>query len=76
MNQLSIVAIALVELHGLSGQKIDINPAEVVSVRKPRVTDQGYISKNVRCLITLADGKFVSIVDECDVVERKLGEVK
>lgn len=62
-----ILLVALIYLHGPGGQPIFINPDEVVSVRKPR-PDEGHFSKEVHCLVNTADGKFATVVEDCDTV--------
>jgi len=72
MNQLSIVAILFIELHAPDGQKIDINPAEVNTVREPREGAEGHFAKGVKCLVTMTDGKFIAVIEPCDAVVRYL----
>lgn len=58
----------LVPLHGPDSQKIWINPRRVVSVRSPREVGKETLAPGVKCLIEMSNGKFVVVVDECDVV--------
>lgn len=70
---LASLALSLIILDGPDNQKVFINPAEVVTVRRPRGTD--HFDPNVRCLLHMADGKFVAVVNACDeVINRLLGE--
>jgi len=67
-----IVAVVLVTLTGPGGQRIDINPHEVVSVREPR--DADHFAPGVKCLIHMADGKVVTVIETCTTVLERLEE--
>jgi hypothetical protein len=67
-----LAALLLIEVIGLDKQVIRINPSEVVTIRHPRGDEQHHMSERVKCLIHTTDGKFVSVVEECDVVKEKL----
>lgn len=62
--------VVLVTLTGLDGQKIDVNPQTIVSVRTPH--DETTLTKDVKCLLTTVDGKGISVIDTCDEVRAKL----
>jgi uncharacterized protein YlzI (FlbEa/FlbD family) len=62
-------AVLLIELTGLRGQKIEINPAEITSIHNPN--GDHLVSKDVRCIVFTADGKFVSVRETCtEVIEQ------
>ena len=63
------LAIALIVLHGLDGQTIYVNPAEVVSVRAP-ATD--LLHSDVKCTLQTADGKLINVVDSCLDVRQQI----
>lgn len=67
MNSLILTA-ALVALTGVEDQVININPNEVVSIRPQR----GNLASGIRCLIHTTDGKYISVIETCDIVLRKL----
>lgn len=69
---LLVLALNLVVLSGPEGQIVRINPSQVVSVREPRNTAEGHFNKDVRCLIHMADGKFVAVTETCDIVRQLL----
>ena len=60
------IVVTLIELTGPAGQVILVNPAEVVTVRAPRVTE--HFGPGIRCLINTADGKFTAVIEVCEVV--------
>jgi hypothetical protein len=63
--------IALVELHGPSGQVLQINPAEVSSLRAP-VDATGHWGEGTRCVIVMTNGRSNAIAEDCDTAARKL----
>jgi uncharacterized protein YlzI (FlbEa/FlbD family) len=60
----------LVILQGLDGQRIDLNPESIVSIRKPS-TDTT-LTKDVECVITTVDGKVITVTETCKEVEDKV----
>jgi hypothetical protein len=68
----AVLALHLVRLTGLDHQPIDINPEEVVTLREPRGQDRSHFSADIKCLIHTADGKIVTVVEDCDTVRLKL----
>jgi hypothetical protein len=68
----ALFAAALITLTGPGGQVIDINPAEIVSLREPR--GDGHFDKDVHCLIHTADGKFITVIETCQIVRERIDE--
>jgi hypothetical protein len=68
------IAISLIELHGPNGQRVEVNPAQVSSVRVPRIVD--HFAPGTKCVVFMTDGKFATVTDDCDSVEKKLEEAK
>lgn len=66
-------ALALIALHGLDGQTIWVNPAEVISVRAP-ATD--LLHEGVKCTLQTVDGKLINVADDCETVLRGVKEVR
>jgi hypothetical protein len=71
-----VLALDMVRLTGLSHEKIDINPSNVASVRAPPPERQGHFHMAVRCVIYTADGKFIPVLEECDVVRKLLNAAR
>jgi len=67
-----LAEIALVELHGPSGQAVWINPHEVTSVRTPLRANDRYIPGGTRCMVTMANGNLIAVRDSCDAVRQLL----
>lgn len=63
------VTLALVLLHGPNGHEILINPATVTSMHAAIEGQKNQlVTDEVRCIINTSDGKFVSVVETCDVI--------
>jgi hypothetical protein len=71
MNAL-LLAIALVQLTGPDGQRIDINESEVTSIREPSSVNQGHFGPGTRCVIVMSNGKFIAVSENCMTVRDKL----
>jgi hypothetical protein len=67
-----LLALYLVALTGPDGQVIVVNPQSVVSIRTVREPTKGQFGKDVQCLIHTSDGKFLSVVESCEVVRERL----
>lgn len=55
---------SLIKLTGPDHQEILINPKQIVSLRPPRGPD--HVSPVIHCIIHTTDGKFISVVEECE----------
>ena len=64
-----ITLLGFVLLTGPGGQVIAVNPTEIVSLREPRGDN---FDKDVHCLIHTADGKFIAVIETCEVVRGKI----
>jgi len=63
------LALMLIVLTGANGQKIEVNPKQIVSIRNQR----GNLADGLRCLIHTTDGKYIAVTELCDTVRAKLG---
>jgi hypothetical protein len=63
--------LALVAVTGADGQRIDLNPAAIVSLRPVR-PGEPHFGGRVRCLIHTVDGKLITASDDCEAVRRSL----
>jgi hypothetical protein len=73
MDSVILLASVLLHVTGPNGQRIDINPAQVTSVREPR-KDGDHLVKGTKCLIYMANGHFITTVEDCATVRGRLGE--
>jgi len=71
------IAIVLILLHTVDGREIGINSNQVTSLQPTR-TDGGakMLTEKVSCIIALTDGKFVTVVEDCEQVLRLLEDTK
>jgi hypothetical protein len=64
------IAATLILLHSPGGGKIWVNPEEVTSLRSAKSGEEGkHFTEEAHCLISLGDGKFVTVVERCDDVQ-------
>ena len=68
MMPIEFVLFSIIVLHGPDGREIDVNPAEITSLREARADDDDdrSFTKGVRCMINLTDGKFVTVAETCE----------
>jgi hypothetical protein len=69
--------LALLLLHGPTGREIRVNPRSVTSLHssvpgQPNKT----LTDGVKCLVNLADGKFVSVAETCEMVSEMIERSK
>lgn len=74
MEQAAAVIFMLL-LHAPDGHEIRLAPDQVTTMKMPRDGEGGHISKAVHCLINTTDGKFISVVETCDDVQRMIERV-
>jgi hypothetical protein len=69
-----IYAVVLIVLHTLDGREIVVNPKHVTSMREAKDDDAGSkaFAPGVRCMINTSDGKFVTVVEPCPVVQQMI----
>jgi hypothetical protein len=69
---LLLAQLALVELHGPTGQAIYLNPHEVTSLREPQT--QGHLAPGTRCLIYMSNRNFIAVREACGEVRQRMEE--
>lgn len=60
--------VVLIQLSGPNGQVIELNSDAVVSLRAPRSGE--HFAPGTRCLVHTADGKVITVREECGVVKK------
>jgi hypothetical protein len=65
-------ATALIMLTGPEHQPISVNPAQIVTTRSVRPSAKEDFARGIRCLVHTTDGKFISVVETCDDVRKKM----
>jgi hypothetical protein len=65
------ISIRLIFVHGPGGQEIELNVAEISSIRQPRDTEE-HFTGDVQCVIIMSNGKFVGVTETCAQVVLKI----
>ena len=64
-----MAATVMILLHGPGGREIMVNPDLVVSMHAAVEGEPNKImADEVRCLINTSDGKFISVIEDCELV--------
>jgi hypothetical protein len=72
-----LATAAMIILHGATGGEIDINVQEITNMRGD---DPGHptpnFTKGVHCMISMSDGKYVTVRETCEEVRQIIGRPK
>jgi len=76
-----LLALTLVTLTIADGAKVSINPQYVVKLWPTKeAMERGkntMVVTGAKCVVTMADGKFMSVLETCDYVKLRLeGKIK
>jgi len=71
-NLCAVLALTFVELHGPSGQVLELNPSEVSSIRAPIDVGSGHWAKGTKCIVVMTNGRLNAVVEDCATVIQKL----
>jgi hypothetical protein len=75
MGALVLLVLHLIVLHAVDGYEVSINPQQVTSLRAAKEGEPNKLFTNeARCLISLTDGKFVTVAEHCAAVRQLLEE--
>lgn len=67
-----LMALALLEFTGPSGQRVDLNAQAITSIRDPRAMPEGHWAQNTHCVIVVDGGGTISVRETCEEVRRKV----
>lgn len=70
------VAQVLLVLHSLSGAVIEVNPSQITHLRNPELTKDHSFTDKARCMVNMADGKYITVLETCEYVRRAIEELK
>jgi uncharacterized protein YlzI (FlbEa/FlbD family) len=70
-----IMLVAMIVLHSATGVEIDLNEKLITNMRNPEPGNKLF-SENVKCLVNMSDGKFVTVRETCEEVKAKIGRDK
>ena len=62
-----IPILVMVILHSATGVEIEVNSATITNMRNPEPGNKLF-TQNVKCLINMSDGKFVTVKETCEQV--------
>jgi hypothetical protein len=63
-------------VHAPGGAAIEINPSQIVLLRERTVQTGEHITKDANCQITFSDGKYITTIETCAEIKRKLDSVR
>lgn len=70
------VVLRLILLHGPTGHEINLNIADISSIRRPHgYEEQEHHNKKTKCVVVMSNGNFISTLEECEEVIDKITEV-
>ena len=70
-----MIFVVLIILHSATGVEIDLNEKLITNMRGPEVGNRLF-TDNVKCLINMSDGKFITVRETCEEVRRLIGRDK
>jgi hypothetical protein len=75
-SQSFALALSLVLLHGPKAHEIYINPDSVTTMRSAPGAHNEHFTDEARCMLNTSDGKFISVVETCEVVRGLFQQLK
>ena len=61
--KLLLVSVVMIQLTGPNGNRIDVNPHDIVTIREPQVP--GFFDAKVKCVLFTLDNQFIGIRETC-----------
>jgi len=72
----TLLAVVLLVLHNVDGDEITVNPDHIVTLipshEHRKGTPNELIAKGIKCVVGLANGKFVSVVESCATIRQSM----
>ena len=65
--------IEFLALQAIDGHNVYVNKAAIIMVSEPRVVGRLGTDKS-NCIISLANGKYLAVVEKCESIEKRLKE--
>ena len=66
----SALALLLLRLTGVDGSEIDVNPAEIVSLRNS-ASDEDTFHAGAMCVVKTVDGSFFGVRESCEAIRER-----
>jgi len=75
---LTLAFCAMALLHRADGGAVAVAPGQVTALhaRSPAAVANRSVTSEARCIVWLADGKLLSVIESCEQVRRLLEEAK
>ena len=76
MSLMLIAGMFLVILHRADGGEVAVSSSHITSMhsRAPATGQNKLVTGEARCIVWLADGKQLSVLESCDVVQKLMNE--
>ena len=68
--------LSLITVHAGNGDDMQLNTAEISSIRQPRDITEGHWGPNIHCIIVMSNGKFIGTLEDCATIIRLLTKVE
>jgi hypothetical protein len=69
-----LAAVLFIIVHSPDGQDVQLNIAEISSIRRPGGSE-GHFAKGSNCILTMSNGKFYLTTETCKDVIKKITEI-
>jgi hypothetical protein len=69
---MKFAVVVIIILHALSGAELSVNIDKIVSMREGEHKGEVF-TKEVQCIVSTNDGKFLSVVETCDEIRNMVG---
>ena len=77
MNDIILIAVSFIMLHTVDGREVSVNPEQLASVTHSKDGEGNkLLAADVHCVLNLNNGKFISVLEECGEVLRKIEAMK
>jgi hypothetical protein len=76
-SSMAAVLLQLITVHGPTNQEINVNIADISSIRRTEAYDdpRAHFAKGVKCILVMNNGKIISTMETCPEVIKKIAEV-
>ena len=71
VNRFARFIPALISLHTAAGTIVEVNSELITHMHNPYPGNKAFVDK-VNCMVNLADGRFVTVIETCDQVRRAI----
>ena len=69
-------AVNFIVVHGIANLEINVNIAEISSIRPPRDKNEGgHLTDKVNCIIVMTNNRFYGVVETCPEVVDLIAKV-